>query len=49
MKTEMLTQRTYVAPAMSVREIKMEQDFLSSANPGALQDMDPNELYNEDF
>lgn len=49
MKTEMLTRRTYVAPAMSVREIQMEQCFLSSAHPGSLQDMDPNELYNEDF
>jgi hypothetical protein len=49
MKTEMLTKRTYVAPGMSVREIKMEQCILSTANPGSLDDMDPNELYNEDF
>ena len=49
MKTEMLTKRTYVAPGMSVREIKMEQCILSSANPGSLEGMDPNELYNEDF
>ncbi len=49
MKTEMLTRWTYVAPTMSVREIQMEQCFLSSAHPGSLQDMDPNELYNEDF
>ena len=43
----MLTKRTYVAPGMSVREIKMEQCILSTANPGSLDDMDPNELYNE--
>ena len=49
MKTEMLTNRTYVAPDMSVREIQMEQCILSTANPGSLQDMDPNDLYNEDF
>ena len=49
MKTEMLTKRTYVAPGMSVREIKMEQCILSTAKPGKLDDMDPNDLYDEDF
>ena len=43
MKTEMLTKRTYVAPGMSVREIKMEQCILSTANPGSLDAMDPND------
>ena len=49
MKTELLAKRTYVAPGMSVREIKMEQCILSTADPGSLEGMDPNELYNEDF
>lgn len=49
MKTEMLTKRTYEAPDMSVQKIQMEQCILSTVTPGSLQDMDPNELYNEDF
>ena len=49
MKTEMLTRRTYEAPETSVDLIQMEQCILSTANPGSLQDMDPNDLYNEDF
>ena len=49
MKTEMLTKRTYVAPGMSVREIKMEQGILSVVQTKQLQDMDYNEVFEEDF
>lgn len=49
MKTEILTKRTYEAPDMSVQKIQMEQCILSTVTPGSLQDMDPNDLYNEDF
>ena len=50
MKNEMLTRRTYVAPDTSVDLIEQEWSFLASeAKPGKLDDMDPNELYDEDF
>ncbi|MBQ6176612.1 MAG: hypothetical protein IJK29_05380 [Bacteroidales bacterium] len=49
MKTEMLTRRTYEAPETSVDLIEMEQCILSTAKPGKLDDMDPNDLYDEDF
>ena len=50
MKNETLTRRTYLAPDMSVDQIEQEWSFLTSdAKPGKLEDMDPNELYDEDF
>lgn len=48
-RKEEFSLRTYVAPSMRVNEINMEQCFLSSANPDQLQNMDPNELFDEDF
>lgn len=50
MKTQALTRRTYEAPASSVDVIAVEQCFLAStATPGQLKDMDPEDLYDEDF
>ena len=49
MKTEQSTMRTYVAPDTSVRQIKMELSFLASTAGATLGDMDPNDLYDEDF
>ena len=50
MKTKQSSRRTYMAPGMSVKPIELELDFLSStANAGQLNDMDPNELYDESF
>lgn len=50
MKTQALKRRTYEAPESSVDVIAMEQCFLAStANPGQLKDMDPEDLYDEDF
>ena len=47
-KTEMPDKRTYVAPAMSVRQLNMELNILSDAG-ATLGNMDPSELYDEDF
>lgn len=49
MKTETLTRRTYVAPIASVRQVEQDWNFLASTAGGTLQDMDPNNLYDEDF
>ena len=50
MKTEQSTRRTYEAPDTFVNLIEEEWNFLASdARPGQLQDMDPNDLYDEDF
>ena len=50
MKTEQSIRRTYEAPDTSVDLIEQERSFLASdAKPGQLKDMDPNELYDEDF
>ena len=49
MKTQMPDKRTYVAPDMSVRPLKLELNILTS-NAGATMDgMDPYELYDEEF
>ena len=48
MKTEMPDKRTYVAPNMSVKQLKMELNILSDAG-ATLGSMDPSELYDEDF
>lgn len=48
-RKEEFTLRTYVAPSMRVNEISMEQCILSTASPDQMQDMDPNELFDEDF
>ena len=51
MKTATQTRRTYEAPDTSVDLIEMERDFLQgttiTGNP--LQNMDPEELYDENF
>ena len=50
MITQALTRRTYEAPESSVDVIETEQCFLAStATPGQLKNMDPEELYDEDF
>ena len=49
MKTELLCRQTYEAPDTSVDWIEMEQCILSTVNTRQLGDMDPNELYDEDF
>ena len=49
MKTAQSTRRTYEAPDTSVDLIEQERSILSAANPGQLKDMDPNEMYDEDF
>ena len=44
------TKLAYEAPETSVDLIEQERSFLASDdNPGQLKDMDPNELYDEDF
>ena len=49
MKTTQLPEKqTYVAPDMSVRALKMELNILSDAGT-TMGDMDPNELFDEDF
>lgn len=48
MKTEQSIRQTYLAPDTSVSQIEQEQSILS-ATPGQLQDMDPNEMYDENF
>lgn len=47
-KTQLPDKRTYVAPDMSVRQLKMELNILSEAST-TMGDMDPLELYDEDF
>ena len=47
-KIQLPDKRTYAAPAMSVRELKMELNILSDAT-ATLDGMDPFELYDEDF
>ena len=49
MKTEKSTGRTYEAPDTSVRQIKMELNFLASNAGANLGGMDPSDLYDEDF
>ena len=49
METNALNKLAYEAPEMSVDWIEMEQCILSVVNPRQLGDMDPNELYDEDF
>ncbi len=48
MKTQVTDKRTYVAPAMSVKQLNMELNILSDAG-ATLGNMDPSELYDEDF
>ena len=48
MKTQVTDKRTYVAPAMSVKQLNMELNILSDAGT-TLGKMDPAELYDEDF
>ena len=43
------TGQAYEAPETSVDFIEMEQCILSVVQTRQLNDMDPNELYNEDF
>ena len=51
METKTLTKLAYEAPDTSVDWIEMEHDFLQGTNIGGnpLQDMDPEELYDENF
>ena len=39
----------YVAPDTSVDIIMQERSFLSEIEPNFMPDMDPNELFDEDF
>lgn len=48
MKTQVPDKRTYVAPDMSVKQLNMELNILSDAG-ATLGNMDPSELYDEDF
>ena len=48
-KTQMPEKQTYAAPHMSVRQFKMELNFLASSADTTLDGMDPLELYDEDF
>ena len=48
MKTQLPDKRTYVAPDMSVRQLKMELNILSDAGT-TMDGMDPFELYDENF
>ena len=41
--------QAYEAPEASVDFIEMERSILSMVRPNQMQDMDPNELYDEDF
>ena len=41
--------QTYVAPDTSVDIIMQERSFLSEIEPNFMPDMDPNELFDEDF
>lgn len=43
------SRRTYEAPDTSVDLIEVEQCILSVVNPDQLNNMDPEELYDEDF
>ena len=47
-KAQMPEKQTYVAPDMSVRQLKMELNILSDAST-TLGGMDPLELYDEEF
>ena len=49
MNTRILARRTYEAPDTSVDWIELEQTILSDVRPRQLQDMDPYEMYDEDF
>ena len=49
MKTQTPEKQTYAAPHMSVRQLKTEQNFLASNASTDLGNMDPYELYDEDF
>lgn len=49
MKTKTSIKLAYEAPETSVDVIEVEQCILSVVNPRQLGDMDPNELYDEDF
>ena len=48
-KTQSPEKQAYVAPDMSVRQLKMELNFLASDAGANLGDMDPNELFDEGF
>ena len=48
MKTKLPDKQAYVAPDMSVRQLKMELNILSDAST-TMGDMDPLELYDEAF
>ena len=41
--------QTYVAPDTSVDIIMQERSFLSEIEPNFMPDMDPSELFDEDF
>ena len=49
METNALNKLAYEAPDTSVDWIEMEECILSTVTPRQLGDMDPNELYDEDF
>jgi hypothetical protein len=49
MGTTNAKRQTYVAPDTSVDIIVQERSFLSEIEPGFMSDMDPNELFDEDF
>ena len=44
-----MTKLPYEAPDTSVDVIVMERCILSGAEPGQLQDMEYNEIYDEEF
>lgn len=48
-KTQVPEKQTYVAPDMSLRQLKLELNFLASDASATLDGMDPFELYDEDF
>jgi hypothetical protein len=49
MCTTNATKQTYVAPDTSVDIIMQERSFLSEIEPDFMPNMDPNELFDEDF
>lgn len=49
MGTTNAKRQTYVAPDTSVDIIMQERSFLSEIEPDFMPDMDPNELFDEDF
>ena len=48
-KTQSPEKQAYVAPDMSVRQLKMELNFLASTTGATMDGMNPNELFDEDF